>query len=951
MIATRKPQTLAEALGAPTQVVNFKERFGDNPIRDGHSAAKYLKKPQTLAEALGAKTEVVDFKETFGDNPIRQGHSAAKYLETAVTTAPVTKQKDKKMKKMKGQPISAMERMGALGLNLDKPPVSASQEITTIKPQTKKPPTTLAEALGVSTKVVNFSEEFGNNPIREGHSAAKYLKKPQTLAEALGVKTEVVNFQKSFGSNPVRKGHSAAKYLAAAKIQEMQQYLVDMKNRTGDNPNKSKAVGDLTPGMNTPSKRLSSDPLGADKEAEITEAHEKFGELKGEVYDLFNYVQRSVEGGRKQIAQEAAAIERQDRNHWDAMSNLMDQFQASTARETVLNKDLTESMSALTVEQERVKETELKFSEAQGLLELKQDQLFTAMGRLSNLEAERFKLQRGTKNLDAATQKLYDAQALIQRDSMSLQNAKVTHSKNLKELSKRERELQEKATTTQQERDEALKRLKGFETSLATSRAAFKQARELVSELQVTNKELEQQTEIAEAENEKVSLQISKLSAQGQQHSTESINLAGKVSSLEIRASDSRKELDKAKTALELAKRQREENDSTVAHNQVLLASHEELIQTIGEKVQFIGSEVKKLRTENNALAKQSEVLVQDKHALESQAVELRDSMAGHVSKLEAAAAFEVKLEQQVTWAQGQLANVQRQVKDVELALPVCESALTTARERIQELQTKLQNMEGRMKILQGEKAEMVRERSMHRNKNGEEQEQLVTLSHNVEASELNVAALQKELDESMVVLESAKSLQMEAETRAKESDSLLSTHRQDLETAHGRIAAFKEEKGALTISGQVATLDTVTAELSEARESLENQSKLLQETEASTAEELAEAAARETSLREAADMVRGKREMAEAQGEELEETLCAQMKDMEAASEQIEALKTQVDGITEGRTRDIEFHFEETKSTKKWAALSCFGIAALVAVAVSAVQIPAHTTATGDTE
>jgi hypothetical protein len=75
----------------------------------------------------------------------------------------------------KEQPKSALERMGALGLILYNPskfevPPSSSQVITTKKPQT------LAEALVVSTKAINFSQEFGDNPIWEGHSAAKYLK-------------------------------------------------------------------------------------------------------------------------------------------------------------------------------------------------------------------------------------------------------------------------------------------------------------------------------------------------------------------------------------------------------------------------------------------------------------------------------------------------------------------------------------------------------------------------------------------------------------------------------------------------------------------------------------------------------------------------------------------------------------------------------------------------------
>ena len=943
---------MAEALGVSTKVVNFSEEFGDNPIREGHSAAKYLNKPQTLAEALGVKTQIVDPTKNLENNPIREGHSAAKYLEIPVTTAPPTGTQPKdKTTKVKEQPKTALERMGVLGLNLDDPskfeatsPASSSSPgLSTKKPQS------LAEALGVSTKVVNFSEEFGDNPIREGHSAAKYLKKPQTLAEALGVKTQVVNFQKNFGSNPIHKGHSAAKYLAAAKIQEMQQYLADMKDRTAANPSKSKTVAHQSPGKDTPSSRLSLDPLGADKDPEITEAQEKLDQLKGELYDLFQFCQRSVEGGMKQIAQEKVALQKQDGRHWDAMAGIMDQFQASTARETILNKDLAESMFALIVEQEKLQETSSKFNEAQSLLEAKQDDLFTAMGRISNLEAERVTLQRGTKNLAAATQKLYDTQSIIQRDSMSLQNAKVEHSKNVKELSKRERRLQEKATAAQQERDEALKKLNGLETSLATSRAAFKQARDRVSELQEAIKELEERTKVADAENEKVGLEVTKLSAQGQEQSTHGIDLAGKLSSSEIRATSLRKELDKSKAALERAKRQREETEATVEQTETLIGSHEQLIQTVGEKVGIIGSEVKKLRTENNALAKKSQVLVQERQSLETQAKDLRDSMASHVSQLEVTAARDAKLQEQATWAQGQLANAQRQVKDVERALPVCETALTSARERIQELQTKIKEFEGRVKGLQVEKAEMARERSTLQDQNEQQQGQLVTVAQDVEASELNVAALQKELDESMVVLESAKALQMETETRVKESDSLLSTHRQELETAHGRIAAFEEEME--TLSGQVASLDTVTAELSEARESLESQSKLLQETEADHADKLAETATREASLREEADMVQTKGEKAEAKGKELEETLSTQLKDMGVASERIDALKDEFDDVTQGRTRDIEFHFAESKSTKKWAALSVAGFAALVAVCVSITQIPVPSTVTGDTE
>jgi hypothetical protein len=62
------------------------------------------------------------------------------------------------------------------------------------------------------------------------------------------------------------------------------------------------------------------------------------------------------------------------------------------------------------------------------------------------LEAERMQLQQGTKNLDVRTQKLHYAQTFLQRDSVSLREAKVTHSKKLKELSRREAELQAKAT-------------------------------------------------------------------------------------------------------------------------------------------------------------------------------------------------------------------------------------------------------------------------------------------------------------------------------------------------------------------------------------------------------------------------------------------------------------------------------------------------------------------------
>jgi hypothetical protein len=121
------------------------------------------------------------------------------------------------------------------------------------------------------------------------------------------VKTQIVNFQKSYGNNHIHKGHLAAKYLDTAKIQEMQQYLADMKNYIVGNLNKnSKVVTHHSPGKDAPSSRLSSDPLlGGNKEPKITEAQEKLGELnKGDVYDLFHFVQRSVEGKMTQIAQE-----------------------------------------------------------------------------------------------------------------------------------------------------------------------------------------------------------------------------------------------------------------------------------------------------------------------------------------------------------------------------------------------------------------------------------------------------------------------------------------------------------------------------------------------------------------------------------------------------------------------------------------------------------------------
>lgn len=844
-------------------------------------------------------------------------------------------------------PESAMERMAGLGLNLDKPP-SASAATTKVSSQgatRAAKPQTLADALGVSTKVVNFSQEFGENPIREGHSAAKYLKNPQTLAEALGVMTKVVNFTKSFGNNPIHKGHSAAKYLADAKTQEKQQYLSDMKSRAATNLIKPKAVDQHgTPGKNGEGM----DPMGGDKDPEITDANLKLGELKGDLYDLFNFVQRSVEGGMKQISQEAVALKKQDGRHWDAMSGIMDQLQASSARETVLNKNLTESMSALIVEQARLKETELKFNSAQSLLELKQDDLFTAMGRISNLEAERVKLQQGSKNLDVATNKLYNAQTLLQRDSVSLREANATHSKNLKELSKREARLQEKAVAAQQERDEVLKKLKGIETSLATSRTAFKQARGHVSELQATSKDLEERVKIADAENAKVGQAVFTLSSQGKQQSSQATDLAGQLSSTEIRVTGLRKELGKSNAALEVAKRQREEAESRVERTEVLLGSHEQLIQKTGEKVGMIGSEVKKLRNENQALAAQSDVLVQEKQSLESLVEALRDSMADHVSQMEAADAREVKLCEQGTLAQGELANAQLQLKDVELALPATEAALTEARGSLQEVQTKVKELEARVTILQESKKQMFRERSTFQDQNELQQEQLVTVTKDLEESAQLTAALRKELDESIAVLKSVESLQLETETQAKESESLLSTHRQDLETAHIRIAAFEEAME--NISGQVAGRDIVASNLCE----VENQFKLLHQAEAAekgNADKLAEAVAREASLQEAADMVQTNLENAEARGKELDETLSTQMQDMDAASWRIDALKAEFDDTTQGRTRDIEYHLEETKSTKKWAALSLVGVAAIFACAVSVTHIAVHTTVTGDAE
>jgi chromosome segregation ATPase len=899
------------------------------------------KPSQTLAGALGVKTQVVDFKKNFGDNPIHKGHSAAKYLletNNATASSGTGRPQGKKMKK----PKSALaDKMGALGFNIDD---ESSKSSSSASPSAKKPQT-LAEALGVSTKVVNFSAEFGDNPIREGHSAAKYLDKPQTLAEALGVKTQVVNFHKSFGSNPIHKGHSAAKYLAAAQTKEKQQYLADMKNRSVGKHDKPNVL------VGPPSDPLGvvgpSDPLGTDNEADITEAKEKLGDLKGDVYELFNVVQRSVEGGRKHIAEEALTLQNKDSRYWETMARVMDQLQESSARETVLNKGLTESMSALILERDRLNETESKFSEAQSRLELQQHNLLTAMGRVSNLEAERVQLQRGTKDLDAVTNKLYDAQKSLLSDSMSLQEAKANHSKKLQESSAREAKLQKKATAAQKERDEAQEKLKEIETALQISRVAFKQARVRVSELQVGTKELEERTNVADAEGVKVGRELTKLRSQGQQQSTQSIDLAGQFSGSEIRASNLRKELNKSKAAFEVAKRQREESESRVQHTEALLDSHKELVQTARQKIGTIESEVKKLRKENHALDKQSQVLLQERQSLESQVQEVRDAMAGHVNELEVAATREAKMHEQVTSSQCQLADAQGQLKERELALATSEAALKTARGRVEQLQTRLQQLEGRMQVLEEERSEMVQERSAFQNQSEQQQEQLATLSQDVEASELEAAALRKELDESMAALKSTKSLQMETETRAEESGSLLSTHRQDLEAAHGRIAALEEEME--TLRGQLSALDTVTAKLSEARESLENESKLLQETEESAAEKLVESAAREVSLKEEAEMVQTKRQKAEVRGKELEETLSTQIKDMEAASDRIDAMKDEFDDVTVGRTRDMELHYYETKSTKKWAALSLVGVAVLFAVAVSVAHIPVHTTVTGD--
>jgi hypothetical protein len=213
-------------LGAHTKVLDFSNEFGNNPIRKGRSAAKYMKKPQTLAEALGVKTEVVNFEESFGNNPIRQGHSAAKYLATT------TQEQHAASKKKKDSNPSLDDMLGNMELSIS----ILSQLVQAAAPDVApaKKPQTLAEALGVKTEVVNFQQEFGNNPIREGHSAAKYLKKPQTLAEALGAKIEVVNFEQKFGNNPIREGHSAAKYLEAAQAEEEKNSNPSLNDRLGN---------------------------------------------------------------------------------------------------------------------------------------------------------------------------------------------------------------------------------------------------------------------------------------------------------------------------------------------------------------------------------------------------------------------------------------------------------------------------------------------------------------------------------------------------------------------------------------------------------------------------------------------------------------------------------------------------------------------------------------------
>jgi tRNA U34 2-thiouridine synthase MnmA/TrmU len=1064
-----KAQTLADALGVLIKIINFEDSYGKEQPREGHSTAKYVKNPQTLAEALGATTKIVKFEKEFGSNPIREGHSAAKYLEAAkadnheneladalgsliswcdnqgldpTSTEVVILElkrlrnevKEEKaratqlqnevqtLKAKTGQtspPMSSgntlaaalgiqtqvvdfkknslADKLRTMGFSLDQ--ISSSEgtaesktladalgvliKVIDFEEQHGKPQA-LAEALGVETKVSDFKKSYGNNPFYKGHSAAKYsadaqakvqkpislsnktgalgssvdrsapsvgAKKPQTLAEALGLQINVVDFKEEFGDNPIREGHSAAKYMkqpqTLAKVPRVKTEVAELKkNSECARPRTladalgvqtevvdfKKDFGDNKPrvGHSAEKYRKADDPPGTDKEGDISQVREKFGDLKGEVVELLTFVKKSVEGGIEQMTKETGAFQKQDSRQLDTMARLMDQLQKSSERETVLNKALTESMASLVAARNRQKKTETRFEEAQSLLSSRQKDLKSAEGRIGNLESELIQLRGDTRALDSVTKQLLEARKSLQSQSKLLQETLTNHSNQLVESSAREAKLQEDSISAQNDRAKAEKKLTEIEASLETARAAFKAARGRVSELQTSTKELEQRTEIAEAENAKLSGERATLRTWDEQQRAQSIDLAGQMSASEIRASDLRKELNKANTALENALSQREESESRVKQTETLLGSHNTVLLSASEKIGIIESEVKKLREENKSLDKQTRVLLQQRQSLESEAQELRNTLAGHVNQLEAASARETMLQEQVISAQRQQADAELQLKEMESTLEASRAALEAARGRVEELYTKAQQLEMRMEILEEEKAEMVRERISFRNQSEQQQCKLANLTEQLHKSDIKADALRKELDKSMAAIESARNLHTETETRVKESDSLLSTHREDLETTHGRIAVLEGEMD--TMRHHKAALDTVTAELSAAGEALESQSKLLKDTVATNAEKLAESASREALVREEVETVQTMRQKADARAKELESTLSSQAKDLEAASQRIEALKDAVGEVNQDRTREIEFHVEERKKTKKWAAL---GVVALCILAV----------------
>jgi hypothetical protein len=140
---------------------------------------------------------------------------------------------------------------------------------------------------------------------------------------------------------------------------------------------------------------------------------------------------------------------------------------------------------------------------------------------------------------------------------------------------------------------------------------------------------------------------------------------------------------------------------------------------------------------------------------------------------------------------------------------------------------------------------------------------------------------------------------------------------------------------------GHKAALDTVTAELRVAREALERQSKLLQDTLATNADRLAGSAAREALLREKVEIVQSVCQKAESRANDLEDTFSSQAKNLEAASERTDALQDAVGDVNQGRTKEIEFHVEGTKKTKKWAALGVAALCLLAVVLRFAVFVP----------